>query len=281
MTRHIQRLGGRFGARLEGIDFDQPLGDEEIEAIADALHTHQVLSLPAAKMHPEQHLQIALHFGVPEEQATDQFGRHETVPHITVIDSTKGHRADSWHADETFLEHPPLVNLLHAKQVPDAGGDTAFISTACAYEGLSDKFKALLDGLTAVHDYGHLYELGWRAGLPLGPAVGAALSKGLIHSHPVVKLHPSTGRPWLTVNSTYTRHIEGIEPLEAQILLDFLLRHMQKPEFMFRHHWSEGDLLIWDQQAVQHYAVNDFDGRRLMHRISALATAETYTGINA
>jgi taurine dioxygenase len=281
MKLQVRKLGGRFGARLDGIDFARPLGETEIEAIAEALHTHQVLSIPAAAMKAEQHLQIALRFGVPEEQATDQFARHETVPHITVIDSAKGDRADSWHADETFLEHPPLVNALHAKQVPEAGGDTAFISAACAYEGLSDKFKALVDDLTAVHDYGHLYELGWRAGLPLGPAVGQALSKGLIHSHPVVRTHPTTGRRWLTVNSTYTRFIEGVEPLEAQMLLDFLLRHMQKPEFSFRHHWQEGDLLLWDQQAVQHYAVNDFEGRRLMHRISALATAETYTGINA
>jgi taurine dioxygenase len=203
------------------------------------------------------------------------------VPHITVIDSAKGDRADSWHADETFLEHPPLVNLLHGKQIPEAGGDTAFMSAACAYDALSEKFKTLLEGLTAIHDYGHLYELGWRAGLPLGPAVGEALSKGLIHEHPVVRVHPVTGRRWLTVNSTYTRFIQGVEPLEAQMLLDFLLRHMLKPEFQFRHHWREGDLLLWDQQAVQHYAVNDFEGRRVVHRIATLATADGYTGIKA
>lgn len=281
MTYPVRRLGGRFGARMNGIDFEKPLGEAEIEAIADALYTHQVLSLPATKMTPEQHLQIALRFGVPEEQATDQFSRHETVPHITVIDSAKGDRADSWHADETFLAHPPLVNLLHGRQLPEAGGDTAFVSAAGAYDALSDKFKALLEDLTAIHDYGHLYELGWRAGLPLGPAMGEALSKGLIHEHPVVRTHPVTGRRWITVNPTYTRFIQGIEPLEAQMLLDFLLHHMQKPELGFRHHWREGDLLIWDQQAVQHYAVNDFEGRRLMHRISALATTETYTGIKA
>jgi taurine dioxygenase len=274
-------MGGRFGARLEGIDFARPLGEAEIEAIASALHEHQVLSLPATAMTPEQHLQIALRFGTPEEQQTDQFSRHESVPHITVIDSEKGDRADSWHCDETFLEHPPVVNLLHGMQMPEAGGDTAFMSAACAYEALSDKFKTLVEGLTAIHDYGHLYELGWRAGLPLGPAVGNALQKGLIHEHPVVKTHPVTGRKWLSVNSTYTRHILGIEPLEAQSLLDFLLRHMQKPEFQFRHHWQEGDLLLWDQQAVQHYAVNDFEGRRLVHRIATLANAETYTGIKA
>ncbi len=281
MTCTVRRQGGRFGARLEGIDFETPLGEAEIEAIADALHEHQVLSLPADAMTPEQHLQIALRFGTPEVQQTDQFSRDEDIPHVTVIDSEAGDRADMWHCDETFLEHPPIVNLLHGKVIPEAGGDTAFMSAACAYEALSDKFKTLLEGLTAVHDYGHLYELGWRAGMPLGPAVGDALQKGLIHEHPVVKTHPVTGRKWLNVNSVYTRHILGIEPLEAQALLEFLLRHMQKPEFHFRHHWQEGELLLWDQQAVQHYAVNDYEGRRVVHRIATLANADTYTGIKA
>ncbi len=203
------------------------------------------------------------------------------MPFITVIDSDKGDRADSWHADETFLEHPPLVNLLHAKSIPEYGGDTAFISAAAAYEGLSQPIKDLVEGLSAIFDYGHLYELGWRSGIPLGEMVGDALSKGLICSHPLVKTHPHSGRKWLTVNPTYTRFIEGLNPLEAKHLLDMLLAHMQKPEFSYRHRWQEGDLLIWDQQAVQHYALVDYDGRRLMHRISALATKETYTGINA
>ena len=281
MPLKSRKIGSLLGARIEDLDFRASpiLADETIEEIADALYAHQVISLRAVDMSPDQHLQIARRFGEPEHNATDQFNRHEEVPHITIIDSEKGDRADSWHADETFLEHPPLVNLLHSKKIPEHGGDTAFISTAAAYDALSPKLKSLLEDLNATHDYGHLYELGWRSGLPLAPLMGNALVNGLLHSHPVVRKHPVTGRSWLTVNSTYTRFIEGLNPLEARSILDLLLRHMQTPEFGFRHQWQLGDLLIWDQQAVQHYAVVDFSGRRVMHRISALATTETYTGV--
>ncbi|MGI9288325.1 MAG: TauD/TfdA dioxygenase family protein [Pseudomonadales bacterium] len=279
MALLIKKLGGLLGGRVEGVDFSTALTEQTIEAIADALYEHQVISIPATEMTLEQHLQIALRFGEPEHNATDQFQRDENAKYLTVIDSDKGDRADSWHADETFLEHPPLVNLLHAKIIPDCGGDTAFRSAAASYEGLSDKIKQLLEGLTAVHDYGHLYELGWQSGIPLGEMVGDALVKGLIHSHPIVKTHPVTGRQWLTVNATYTRFVQGLNPIEGKMLLEMLLQQMQKPEFNYRHHWQNGDLLIWDQQAVQHYAVGDFSGRRLMNRISALACKDSYRGV--
>ncbi len=276
---HVRLLGTNMGARIEGVDFRAGLDAATIEGIADALFAHQVVSIDAADMTPEQHLQLAQRFGDLEKNETDQFGDHPTVPEITVIDSEAGHTASMWHCDETFLEHPPLVNLLHGKQIPSTGGDTAFVSTALAYEGLSPKFQELLDGLEAVHDYGKLYEQAWQRGADLGPLVADALGKGLISSHPVVREHPITGRKWLSVNTVYTRFIRGVGPLEAQMLLDLLLRHMQKPEFAFRHRWTEGDLLLWDQQAVQHYAVNDASERRVVHRIAALANADSYTGV--
>ncbi|MDG2026119.1 MAG: TauD/TfdA family dioxygenase [Acidimicrobiales bacterium] len=275
----VRKIGTNIGARIEGLDFAAGLDDAMIDAIAEALFAHQVVTIEAADMTPEQHLRLARRFGGLEENKTDQFGDHPTVPEITVIDSEEGHTASMWHADETFLENPPLVNLLYGKQIPPTGGDTAFVSTALAYEGLSPKFQELLDGLEAVHDYGSLYELAWQGGHDLGPLVSDALGKGLIHSHPVVKEHSVTGRKWLTVNTVYTRFIRGVGRLKAEMLLDMLLRHMQKPEFAFRHSWREGDLLMWDQQAVQHYAVNDASERRVVHRIAALATADTYVGV--
>lgn len=275
----IRKVGSKIGARIEDVDFDAGLDGKMIDTIADALYEHQVVSIPARAMRPEQHLEIANRFGAPEENATAQFNRHDKIPQITVIDTEAGDRADSWHADETFLEHPPVVNLLHGKQIPQTGGDTAFISVADAYDALSPRFQVLIDDLTAVHDYGHLYELGWQSGFPLAPLVADALAKGLVHEHPIVRTHPVTGRRWLTVNSTYTRFIQGVGPLEAKMLLDLLLRHMQKPEFGFRHHWQEGDLLIWDQQALQHYAVNDASDRRIVHRIATLAHPDSYRGV--
>ena len=118
MSLKIKRQGGLLGARVEGVDFSESLSQSVIEEIAEALYEHQVISMPAIDMTPEQHVQIALHFGELEEHATDQFSVAEGASHITVVDSEAGHRADSWHADETFLEEPPLVNLLHGKIIP-------------------------------------------------------------------------------------------------------------------------------------------------------------------
>lgn len=279
----VTRMNAVFGARIDGIDFAAGLDDATLDAIATALHDHQVVAIDAQAMTAEQHLAVALHFGEPEQHATSYFQRIDGVEHITVIDSEAGDRADSWHADETFLSQPPLVNFLHAKILPDCGGDTAFVSTAAAYDELSGRMQAMLDELTAHHDLAMTYEAGWRFGLPLSGQVAESLAAGKMCSHPVVMAHPVTGRRWLNVNPTYTRFIEGLPPLEAQMLLEFLFRHMQKPEFGLRHQWRTGELLIWDQRAVQHYAVRNYTGRRMMHRISVLphgsrASAQAGTG---
>ncbi len=273
MTLRITRLNGTLGARVEGIDFAVGLDRPVLDQLAAALWEHQVIAVPARNMTPRQHLEIALHFGEPEHNATEYFQRIEGVPHITVVDSDRGDRADSWHADETFLPAPPMVNLLHAKQLPACGGDTAFISARAAYAALSERMRTLLEGLRGEHDLAMTYEAGWRAGLPLREKVAAELASGRASLHPLVMRHPVNGQPWLNASPTYTRFIEGLPPLEGNAILELLFRHMQKPEFGFRHVWSEGELLIWDQRAVQHYAVRDYEGRRVIHRISVLPGA--------
>jgi len=270
MSLKISRLNGTLGARVEGIDFAAGIDAALLQELAAALWEHQVLAIPAAAMTAQQHLRIALHFGEPEHNATEYFQRVDGDPHITEIDSARGDRADSWHADETFLPQPPMINFLHAKLLPDCGGDTAFISTRAAYAGLSERMKTLLEGLRGEHDLAMTYEAGWRAGLPLRDKVAEMLAAGHASLHPVVMHHPENGAPWLNVSPTYTRFIEGLPPLEARAILDLLFLHMQRPEFGFRYQWHAGDLLIWDQRAVQHYAVRDYQGRRLIQRISVL-----------
>ena len=109
--------------------------------------------------------------------------------------------------------------------------------------------KYLIGDLNAIHDDGHLDEMGWRSGIPLAEQMGEALVKGLLHSHPIVRTHPVTGRKWLTINQNYTRFIQDLSPHEGEAISAMLMAHMHKPEFGYRHAWQEGDLLMWDQQA--------------------------------
>jgi taurine dioxygenase len=268
----ITRLNGALGARVAGIDWDGGLTDGDFDAVESALAAHGVLAIEAARMRPEQHVELARHFGELEHH--EFFANQgEGVEHITVLDSERGDRSNMWHIDEQFLEKPPVITMTHAIQLPDYGGDTSFISLHAAYDGLSPRMQQYLDGLHAVHDLARIAEMAWQGGHGGPEHLADELRKGKQASHPVVLVHPQSGRRALYVSPTYTRFIEGLPMPESKAVLDFLYLHVQRPEFGYRHRWQEGDLLMWDNRAVMHHAAADYDQRRVMHRISVIGPA--------
>jgi len=270
MSLGVRKLAGALAARVSGVDFRGGLTRSDLAAIEGALATHQVLAIDAAAMSPEQHVQIARLFGEPEHHVFfPNLG--EGLEHVTVLDSEAGERSDRWHIDESFLQNPPCVTALHAQILPSYGGDTAFVSMGAAYDALSPRMKVYLEGLEAVFDYTMIAELSWVRGT--GGAEKLAQIAGQMRSavHPVVGAHPTTGRKSLYVEPTYLRHIKGLPEGEGKALAAFLLNHTQRPEFGYRHAWKLGDLLLWDNRSVMHYAVNDFAEHRRMYRVSVLA----------
>jgi taurine dioxygenase len=177
---------------------------------------------------------------------------------------------NAWHSDFSFLEEPPLGSVLYAREVPSHGGDTLFANMYAAYEALSPGMRKMLDGLNAIHA-GKPYGVG---GLPKDLAVSRSIGMERNNpeadretAHPVVRVHPATGRKALFVNSIYTTRFEGMTPAESRPLLNFLYAHAIQPEFTCRLRWRAGDLAVWDNRCTMHYAINDYDGqRRLMHR---------------
>lgn len=273
MGIRVQKLNGALAARLHGVDFSSgdPLDDATVAEIASALWEHGVVAIQASEMTPAQHLALARSFGEPE--------RHQFFPNlgpgleeVTLLDSERD-RANMWHMDEPFLERPPIITMTHAKQLPAHGGDTAFISLHAAYDALSDRMKAYLDGLDAVHDLALIGEHSWRNGNGDAAKLADMLRTGKQAVHPVVRVHPHTGRRAVWVCETYTRFIQGLPPLEARSLLQFLFQHLQRPELQYRHRWEDGDLLIWDNRSVLHYASFDYTDRRVMYRVSVLDDA--------
>jgi taurine dioxygenase len=139
-----------------------------------------------------------------------------------------------------------------------------------AYDALSPAMRALLDPLRAMHS-GHVYG---AERPPLGFATSRSIKISRMNpeadverAHPVVRLQPETGRRALFVNRIYTTRFAGMTEEESRPLLEFLYGHATRPEFCCRWRWQAGDLLMWDNRAVMHYAVNDYDGhRRLLHR---------------
>ena len=269
MLATVTQLNGQIGARIDGLNFVQGLTESDYELIAQTLAKHHAVCLAAAEMSPEQHLALARYFGEPEHH--DFFNNlGPGLEYVTVLDSLKGDRADMWHTDEQYLSNPPAFTFTHAKVLPDFGGDTAFISLCAAFESLSPRMQAYLNGLTALHDYAKIAEVSRQFGLGDHETVGAAFASGKHASHPLVRLHETSGRQAIFVSPTYTRYIEGVPPAESATILDFLFQHLMRPEFQYRHRWQEGDLMIWDNRCTLHYAVNDYDTPRRMHRISVM-----------
>jgi taurine dioxygenase len=138
--------------------------------------------------------------------------------------------------------------------------------------------KVYIDGLETVQDLAMIAEHSWRGGNGDADKLTAMLQLGRTTTHPLVLVHPRNGRKAVWINDTYTRFILGLPSNEARALHALLLAHLQKPEFQYRHTWLPGDLLIWDNRAVLHYASGDYDERRIMHRVSVLAAADGSDG---
>ena len=268
----IVKLNGPLAARVTGIDWDAGLRDHDVDTIGDALLEHSVLAVAAGGMRPEQHVQLAASFGELEHHEFFE-NQGPGLEHITVLDSTRGDRSNMWHIDEQFLEKPPIITMTHAIELPPWGGDTAFISLHAAYDSLSPRMQAYLDGLEAVHDLARIAEMRWQNGAGTPADLADALRTGKQATHPVIRTHPVTGRPALYVSPTYTRFIAGLPMPESKAILDYLFLHVQRPEHGYRHHWSPGDMLVWDNRSVMHHAIDDYADRRLMHRISVIGPA--------
>jgi taurine dioxygenase len=254
----VVRLAGSLGAEVRGADVAD-LSAERVEAIHQAFLEHHVLVFRDQKLAPEALVAFGAHFG--------KLFVHPIVPHIeghpeVIAIPNLGKRrtiTEVWHSDVTFDARPPMASALHALEVPEAGGDTLFANQHLAYERLSPGLKRLLEGLRAVH-----------SGRGLGAVAGrgeAWKSQGQLH--PVVRTHPETGRKALYVNRAFTIAFEDMTPEESRPLLELLWAAGTTPDLTFRHHWRPGDLLIWDNRSVQHYAIHDHgDAPRTLHRVT-------------
>lgn len=261
----ITKLSRRLGAEVTGIDLRQELDAAAIAAILAAFHEHSVLIFTGQqKLSVDQHLNLAQRFGETEPDDFQTFKSDH--PEVMVLDqiNPRGQGADRWHADNTYREEPPQAILIQAHQTAEQGGDTCFASMSAAWELLSPPLQRLFEGLNAVHSTGPLLERTRNSGLYEFPDVVANAPP---MSHPIVATHPVTGRRYLNVNSQWVTHIEGLEEAESDALLRFLFEHLKSPEVQIRHRWREGDLAFWDNRCLLHYAVADYDTRRVMQRV--------------
>lgn len=251
-------LTSAIGAEVRGIDLREVA---DVAELRDALLEHLVLFFRDQQLDDEAHLHLAERFGTVMAPIIDPGSGGS--PEVMVLDQVApvGRGTDRWHCDSTFLEIPPLGAILRAVHLPSVGGDTLFASMYAAYETLSEPLRTMLDGLTAVHSTVIVNEL--MRGLDVVHRGGAEQSA----VHPVVRVHPETGRKLLFVNGNFTTRIVELTLDESDALLGLLFQHVKSPTIQCRFTWTPGAVAFWDNRAVQHFAAPDYAERRVMHRV--------------
>jgi alpha-ketoglutarate-dependent taurine dioxygenase len=263
----IERLGAFHGARISGVDL-ATADDGTLAAVRSALVEHKVLFFAGQELDPDSQVLLGRRLGELTPSHPVVPGVDEDHPEIYALDAADNGFADVWHTDVTFVRRPPLGSVLRAVQVPEVGGDTQWADAEAAYRSLSAPVRDLADQLTAVHDgtreFG--YYLAQRGG---NRWEGRDYDRLEPVEHPVVRVHPESGRRSLFVNPGFTSHIAGVSEHESRALLDLFYAHLTKPEHIVRHRWSAGDVAMWDNRSTLHYANRDYgDFRRIMHRVT-------------
>ena len=275
MSLTITPISAALGAHIDGIDLTQPLNVEQRDAVEQALLKHQVIFFKKQSITPQQQARFAANFGdlhihpiypnVPEQ------------PEVLVLDTAVTDVRDNavWHTDVTFLATPAMGAVLSAKQLPAFGGDTLWASGIAAFEGLSKPLQALLDGLTATHDFTKSFPLERFGNTPEDFARWDQTRKNNPPlSHPVIRTHPVSGRKSLFVNEGFTTRINELSELESEAVLKLLFAHATRPEYTIRWRWEENDVAFWDNRVTQHFAVDDYrPNRRVMHRATIFGDA--------
>jgi len=243
----IRRLAPALGAEITGLRLTE-LDDAGIDAIRSLLVEHSVLFFPEQAPEIEDHVAFGARFG--ELEGHPNLTYETPHPKIFELRASGGGVADEWHTDLTFQEQPALLSVLHMVRCPEVGGDTMWTNLCQAWDELSRPMQDLCEGLTALHD-----------ALPHNRPDRMAIQ-------PVVRVHPETGRRALYVNEHFTRRIVEMNAEESDALLGHLTKWVQKPRFTVRYRWAEGTVAMWDNRATQHFVLNDFEGERVIQRVT-------------
>lgn len=262
-------MAGALGAEMPGVDLPG-LDDAGFAAVRAAFLAHKVLVFRDQTLDAAGYLAVARRFGqpVPYPFATGIDG-HPEITRIVKEPHQTSNFGGMWHSDTTYRAEPPMATMLLARETPAAGGDTIFACQEAAYAALSPGLQAMLGGLRAVSSSARNASTLRGTHLATGTMRGTGRDDTMTAVHPVVRRHPETGRASLFVNRSHTARFDGWTGEESAGLLEYLFRHQVQPEFTARVRWAPGTLVIWDNRASQHRAINDYDGhRREMWRIT-------------
>jgi taurine dioxygenase len=282
MRPSVKKSGAACGAEI-GFDLAQDIDDRTFRELESIFHDNIVVVFRYQQLSNERHIEFSSLFGKLEIHIVKKYLipgfpeillisniRNEAGEHIGLADA-----GFTWHTDTSYRRRPSRCSLLYAREVPHRDGqplgDTIFANTIAAYEALSKSMKQRIDGLKAIHRYSARRRV---ADSPRPKLTAEQLAETPDIAHPIVRTHPYTGRKSLYVTAGECVGIEGMPEGVALDLIDELDAHCVRPEFLYRHKWQAGDLLMWDNATSMHLAICDYalPERRLMHRTTVIGT---------
>lgn len=274
MSLSLTPCTGGLGAHVEGVDLSKPLDDELFADLRQAWLDYELLIFRDQKLDPDIQHAFALRFGDKMEHLPF-IGTHPDNDDVQVTGTDPDRRPElfvDWHTDVTWKEVPTLGTLLYCLETPSGAGDTMWANMCAVYDALSEPMQAFLEGLTGVHD--PLKDRETRMLASMGAEAFQSAREAMpVVEHPIVVVHPESGKKVLYINPLFLSHIKELERGESDVLLDYMYRLAERPEFQFRLQWTPGTVALWDNRCTMHKVVNDYwPQQRRMHRIAIEAS---------
>ncbi len=264
----LNPLSDKFGAEIVGLDLSKPLDPEHKDAVQRAFLAHKVLCFRNQRLTQEQQVAFCEQFGTLERHAvSNRNNAANPLVHIVTNLGPDGKpsgkvKSTQWHSDKSFRPQPSMATILHAVTLPPNGGDTCFADMTAAYAALPQATKAELQDVKVIHSWELSRENVDRTLTP------EEIRDAPPQAHPLVRAHPETGRKALFMG-THASHLEGRPLAEGRARIIALEAHATQDQFIYRHTWQRGDVLMWDNRCLLHRADPNFDAAhypRVMHR---------------
>ncbi|NYT38180.1 TauD/TfdA family dioxygenase [Allopusillimonas soli] len=278
-------LAAALGAEVKGVNVAEGVGDDQMAVVLDALHTYGVIVLRDQRLTPQQQVAFCRRLGPMRVSFMTDVAVPE-APELTIVSNiVKDGRpiglVDAgalWHTDGSYLPQPDMYTVLHAIQIPQRDGtslgETRFMSTAAVYENLPDDIREKIDSAQGVHSLSYHIQRKIEGNFKAPPAKD---SKPDV-LHPAVIQHPVTKRKGIYLTEGHTKAIQGLPEQEGRELLDVIATFAKQPQFLYRHKWREGDLLVWDNVGTQHLAITDYGTMpRRLHRAGISSPFDVFT----
>lgn len=254
----IRNLHPSFGAEINGFEWQPKTPADQIDTLLARFESDSVLVLRNMSMTDDEQVKLSKHFGSLEKTKTGTLGTGSDLVILTNLDAngqvvSESHKQwleglgnQLWHTDSSFKPVPALASLLSARQIPQQGGQTQFVSTRLAYQTLPPQLEQAIEGKVGVHDYAHS-----RSKISDTLMTDAERAELPPVRHPLVREHPQTGERGIYIGS-HLAAIEGLAPAESQALIEQLMAHATRDEMIYTHTWRAGDLVIWDNRFTLH-----------------------------